>query len=149
ASSCGMNTEGSEQREQSGRTERAARNSDVPDGTHPISQQRPQRLRDRMCVYALTPCVCAIRESPRWVVYISLWMADDGTSLVKRLRDGLRLVSTVVQAFAESTTDYHRLLDTIARHVAEAIPDTCIGLLRSGDSLTVVALHNASPALCA
>jgi PAS domain S-box-containing protein len=78
-------------------------------------------------------------------VYISQWMEADGTSLVKRLRDGLRLVSTVAQAFAESTSDYHRLLDTIARHVAEAIPDTCIVLLRSGDSLTVVALHDGSP----
>jgi PAS domain S-box-containing protein len=72
-------------------------------------------------------------------------MEDDGTSLVTRLRDGLRLVSTVAQAFAESTTDYHRLLDTIARHVAEAIPDTCIVLLRSADSLTVVAMHDGSP----
>ena len=87
----------------------------------------------------------AYGESPRWVVYISLWMEDDGTSLVKRLRDGLRLVSTVVQAFAESTTDYHRLLDTIARHVADAIPDTCIVLLRSADSVTVVAMHDGSP----
>jgi PAS domain S-box-containing protein len=70
---------------------------------------------------------------------------DDGTSQVRRLRDGLRLVSTVVQAFAETTTDYHRLLDTIARNIAEAIPDLCMVLLRSGEQLTVVALHDAAP----
>jgi PAS domain S-box-containing protein len=70
-------------------------------------------------------------------------MADDG-SLVKRLRDGLRLVSTVVQAFAESTSDYPRLLDAIAHTVAKAIPDTCIVLLRTGDSVTVAALHDGS-----
>src|SRR5678815_3507260 len=70
-------------------------------------------------------------------------MADDGTSTprLERLRDGLRLVSTVTQAFAETTSDYRRLLDAIARHVAEAIPDTCIVLLRSGDVITLVAIH--------
>ncbi len=70
-------------------------------------------------------------------------MADDGTStpLVERLRDGLRLVSTITQAFAESTSDYRRLLDAIARHIAEAIPDTCIVLLLSGDTITLVAIH--------
>jgi PAS domain S-box-containing protein len=70
-------------------------------------------------------------------------MADDGTSRprVERLRDGLQLVSTVTKAFAETTSDYRRLLDTIARHIAEAIPDTCIVLLLSGDVITVVAIH--------
>ena len=74
-------------------------------------------------------------------------MADDGTStaLVKRLRDGLRLVSTVVQAFAETTSDYHRLLAAIAHSVAEAIPDTCIVLLKSGEQLTIVAIHDGKP----
>jgi PAS domain S-box-containing protein len=70
-------------------------------------------------------------------------MADDGTSTprVERLRNGLRLVSTVTQAFAETTSDYRRLLDAIARHIAEAIPDTCIVLLLSGDTITLVAIH--------
>jgi PAS domain S-box-containing protein len=74
-------------------------------------------------------------------------MADEGTAtvLVKRLRDGLRLVSTVAQSFAESTSDYHRLLDVIARNIAEAIPDTCIVLLRSNDVLEVVAIHDGAP----
>src|ERR1051325_8963677 len=74
-------------------------------------------------------------------------MAAEGTSmpLVKRLRDGLRLVSTVTQAFAETTSDYRLLLDAIARHIAEAIPDTCIVLLRSGDLITLVAIHEGVP----
>ena len=74
-------------------------------------------------------------------------MADDGTStaLIKRLRDGLRLVSTVAQSFGETTSDYHRLLDVIARNIAEAIPDTCIVLLRSGDMLNIVAIHDGKP----
>jgi len=74
-------------------------------------------------------------------------MADDGTStpLVERLRDGLRLVSTATQAFAESTSDYRRLLDTIARDVAAAIPDTCIVNLLSGDTITLVAVHEGVP----
>ena len=71
-------------------------------------------------------------------------MEDDGTSLVRRLRDGLRLVSTVVQTFAESTSDYRRLLDVIARSVADAIPDTCIVMLRTGDNLTIAAIHDGS-----
>ncbi|HEX8107435.1 MAG TPA: PAS domain-containing protein [Kofleriaceae bacterium] len=74
-------------------------------------------------------------------------MADDGTSTprLERLRDGLRLVSTITQAFAESTSDYHRLLDAIARHIAEAIPDTCIVNLVSGDTITPVAIHERVP----
>jgi len=65
--------------------------------------------------------------------------------LVKRLRDGLRLVSTVVQTFAETTSDYRRLLDTIARNIAEAIPDACMVMLRSGEMLSVVAIHDGAP----
>jgi PAS domain S-box-containing protein len=72
-------------------------------------------------------------------------MEDDGTSLVKRLRDGLRLVSTVAQGFAETTSDYRRLLDAIARNIAEAIPDTCTVLLRSEDGFTIVAIHDGEP----
>jgi PAS domain S-box-containing protein len=74
-------------------------------------------------------------------------MADDGTptTQVKRLRDGLRLVSTVVQAFTETTSDYRGLLAAIARNIAEAIPDTCVVLLRSGDHLTLVAKDDGAP----
>src|SRR5205814_2128 len=74
-------------------------------------------------------------------------MADDGTStaLVKRLRDGLRLVSTVVRSFNETTSDYRRLLDAIAHNIAEAIPDTCIVLLRSGDRFNIVAIDDGRP----
>ena len=77
-------------------------------------------------------------------VYIARRM-DDGTSQVKRFRDGLRLVSMVVQAFAATTSDYRRLLDTIARNIAEAIPDSCMVMLRSGELLTLVAIHDGAP----
>jgi PAS domain S-box-containing protein len=72
-------------------------------------------------------------------------MKDDGTAQVNRLRDGLRLVSSVAQAFAEMTSDYHRLLDMIARNIADAIPDTCLVLLRTGEILTLVAIHDGAP----
>ena len=54
-------------------------------------------------------------------------------------------MSTVAQAFAETTSDYPRLLAAIARNLAEAIPDTCIVLLKSGDKLTIVAIHDGAP----
>jgi PAS domain S-box-containing protein len=72
-------------------------------------------------------------------------MEDDATVPVNRLRAGLRLVSTVVQAFTETTSDYHRLLDAIARNIAVAIPDTCIVMLRAGEVLTLVAIHDGAP----
>jgi PAS domain S-box-containing protein len=72
-------------------------------------------------------------------------MEDDGSLLVKRLRDGLRLVSTVAQAFAATTSDYRGLLEAIARNIAEAIPHACIVLLRTGTSLTLVAIHDGEP----
>src|SRR3954464_2933952 len=74
-------------------------------------------------------------------------MADDGTSTpqVERLRDGLRLVSTLTQVFAESTSEYRRLLAAIARHIAEAIPDTCVVNLLSGDTITLAAIHEEVP----
>ncbi|HEU4730701.1 MAG TPA: PAS domain-containing protein, partial [Kofleriaceae bacterium] len=71
-------------------------------------------------------------------------MEDDG-SLVKRLRDGLKLVSTVAQAFAEAMHDYHRLLPTIARNIAVAIPDICLVMLPSPEGFTIVALHDGKP----
>jgi PAS domain S-box-containing protein len=78
------------------------------------------------------------------VEYIAPRM-DDATSQVRRLRDGLRLISLIVEAFAQTTTDYHSLLRTIARNLAESIPDTCVVMLRSGDHLTPVAIHDAEP----
>ncbi|HEY0190494.1 MAG TPA: ATP-binding protein [Kofleriaceae bacterium] len=72
-------------------------------------------------------------------------MEDDGPSLVSRLRDGLRLVSTVVQAFAEPTPEYLGSLDAIARDVADVIPDMCAVLLRTGESFAVVALQDGQP----
>ena len=54
------------------------------------------------------------------------------------------MVSTVVRAFARQTTSYEQLLPTIARAIAEAIPDSCIVSLCNDDCtlLTVVAVHD-------
>jgi PAS domain S-box-containing protein len=72
-------------------------------------------------------------------------MEDDGPSMVRRLRDGLRLVSTVVHAFAEPTSDYLQSLDAIARDVADVIPDACVVLLRTGEQLSLIAYHDGTP----
>jgi PAS domain S-box-containing protein len=52
-----------------------------------------------------------------------------------------------MRAFTEATTDWQRLLDTVARRVAEVVQDYCIVLLRSEDgrTLTPVAAHAQDP----
>ena len=40
---------------------------------------------------------------------------------VDRLREHLRVVSEAAQTFAEATTDYERLLDSVARLLSERI----------------------------
>ncbi|MDQ3365077.1 MAG: PAS domain-containing protein [Myxococcota bacterium] len=69
----------------------------------------------------------------------------------ERARRGLHLVSAVVRTFSQTTADYPRLLETIARQVADAIPDTCIVTLRSedGTTMTPVAAYDADPAIVA
>ncbi|MBA3820976.1 MAG: GAF domain-containing protein, partial [Deltaproteobacteria bacterium] len=69
----------------------------------------------------------------------------------ERARRGLHLVSAVVRTFSQTTADYPRLLETIARQVAEVIPDTCIVVLRSEDgaTMTPVAAYDTDPAVVA
>ncbi len=67
--------------------------------------------------------------------------ADVG-SLNVRLEERLRVLSGALRAFAEATTDYERLLDVVARTVAQAVADGCIvRLLSEGGWLTPVAFH--------
>ena len=68
-----------------------------------------------------------------------------------RARRGLQLVSTVVRTFSQQTASYERLLPTIARAIAEAIPDTCMVSLCSEDctEITPVTHHDADPAVLA
>jgi hypothetical protein len=46
-------------------------------------------------------------------------------NLDPRLQDRLRVLSEVIGAFADATIDYDRLLDTIARKLAEVVGDLC------------------------
>jgi PAS domain S-box-containing protein len=70
-------------------------------------------------------------------------MEDVGSSVqASRLRDGLRLVSAVTQAFIDASADYRRVLDRVVQHIAEAIPDTCCVMLRSGDTMSLAAVHD-------
>jgi PAS domain S-box-containing protein len=74
-------------------------------------------------------------------------MMDDGSSVqAARLRDGLRLVSSVTQAFAEPASDYRKVLDTVVRHIAEAIPNACCVMLRDGDAVSLAALYDVDDA---
>jgi hypothetical protein len=58
------------------------------------------------------------------------------------LQQSLRLVSSVVQAFSETTTDYRKLLDAIAEKIAIALPDMCVVSLQDEGMLTPVAVHD-------
>jgi PAS domain S-box-containing protein len=71
-------------------------------------------------------------------------LAIVGESSPRRLQQGLRLVSSVVQAFSETTADYSKLLDAIARRIAEAIPDMCILSLWDGTTLMPVSVHEVA-----
>jgi signal transduction histidine kinase len=57
------------------------------------------------------------------------------------------LLSEVIGAFAEATTDYERLLDVITRKVAELVGDLCSVLLLSedGQSLSLAAANARDP----
>lgn len=68
-----------------------------------------------------------------------------------RARRGLKLVSAVVRTFSLETTNYERLLPTIVRTIAEAIPDTCILSVCNDDctQLTPVAMFDADPEIVA
>ncbi len=66
----------------------------------------------------------------------------DVASLNHRLEERLRVLSGALRAFAEATTDYERLLNVVARTVAEAVADGCIVRLLSDDGwLSPVAFH--------
>ena len=74
-------------------------------------------------------------------------MEDDGSSVqARRLREGLRLISRVTQAFAGANADYRRVLDGVVKDIAETIPDTCCVMLRSGDMMSLAAFHDPAHA---
>jgi PAS domain S-box-containing protein len=66
---------------------------------------------------------------------------------INRFREHLRVVSEAAKAFAEATTDYERLLDSVARVVSERVHDVCAVFLSGDDAgpLRTVSLHATDP----
>jgi PAS domain S-box-containing protein len=72
-------------------------------------------------------------------------MSDDADP-IDRLRNGLRLVSGVVEQFAASTASLDALLQSIVRSIATALPDTCNLLFVDAERmLTPVAFYDSDP----
>jgi PAS domain S-box-containing protein len=70
--------------------------------------------------------------------------APGAAEQVQRLEGWFRVLSEVTRSFAEDTRDYRRLLDTMARKLAESLRDVCRVLLLSedGQTLDTVAIHS-------
>jgi len=67
---------------------------------------------------------------------------EDDADRIRRLEDRLSILSGSLRAFAEATTDYERLLDVVARTLADVVKDGCVvRLLSDGGWLAPVAIH--------
>jgi signal transduction histidine kinase len=66
----------------------------------------------------------------------------DAADRIQRLEDRLHVLSGALRAFAEATTDYERLLDVVARTLADVVKDGCVvRLLSDGGWLSAAAVH--------
>jgi signal transduction histidine kinase len=66
----------------------------------------------------------------------------EAASRINRLEERLHVLSGALRAFAEATTDYERLLNVVARTVADVVADGCIvRLLSDGEWLSPVAFY--------
>jgi PAS domain S-box-containing protein len=65
---------------------------------------------------------------------------------IQRLEAHFQVISRITRAFAEKSTDYERLLDTIARELAVTLKDTCrVQLLtEDGETLETVSIHSCN-----
>jgi PAS domain S-box-containing protein len=72
---------------------------------------------------------------------------DEAAHELQRLRNSLRVISEVTRRFAEATTNYAELLQSVARCLAEALHDTCVVLLLddAGKMLKTASLHAVEP----
>ncbi len=62
----------------------------------------------------------------------------------------MRLLSDAIVAFSEAGTDYHLLLDAVAKNVANVIGDTCVVVLREpNDDLIAGAIYDRDPKVVA
>ncbi len=71
-------------------------------------------------------------------------MADDGEARgrARALEERLRILSMSLRAFSEATSDYQRLLDVVARSLAEVVKDGCVVRLLADDGwLEPAAIH--------
>ena len=73
---------------------------------------------------------------------------EPGPEQIPRFQDQLRVFSDAARTFAEATTDYERLLDSIARNLSDVIKDSCCVFLVSddGESMRAASLHANEPA---
>ena len=66
----------------------------------------------------------------------------DVSGRVRALEDRLRILLTSLRAFSEATSDYQRLLDVVARSLAEVVKDGCVVRLLDGEGwLQPAAIH--------
>ena len=63
--------------------------------------------------------------------------SPDAAAQCRRLEERLRVLSEATHAFADATSDTARLLDVVARRVAEVVKDFCLVLLVSDDGLAL------------
>ncbi len=65
--------------------------------------------------------------------------------------DSARVISDVTRRFAEATTDYGLLLESVARALAESLHDSCSVLLLNpdGESMTTSSVHAVDPEVMA
>jgi PAS domain S-box-containing protein len=68
-----------------------------------------------------------------------------------QLDDSARVISDVTRRFAEVTTDYARLLESVAQSLAESLHDSCSVLLLTpdGESMTTSSVHAVDPQVLA
>jgi hypothetical protein len=72
---------------------------------------------------------------------------SSNAELALRLPEHMRVISEAAKAFAEATTDYERLLDSVARTVSERIGDSCVVFLSPTPPgpLRTVVVHATDP----
>ncbi len=72
---------------------------------------------------------------------------DEAAQELARLRESVRVISEVTRRFAEATTDYQRLLDSVAHSLTETIKDACTVFLldEGGETLTPCSMHALVP----
>jgi transcriptional regulator with GAF, ATPase, and Fis domain len=75
------------------------------------------------------------------------WTDDEAAQELAQLRERVRIISEVTRRFAEATTDYERLLESVARSLAETIKDSCVVFLvdEGQEALTPGSMHAVVP----